>query len=82
MTPETLHPDIERDLREMGRTAVEVIDPSPGLFGENPIPGLVRVLYECSCDVFPSLPLPHTHDALYGPKDEKGTDSGYTIYAD
>jgi hypothetical protein len=82
VTPTTLHPDIKADMEKMGRRAVEVIDPSPGLWGGDPIPGLVTVVYACSCDTFPSMGPDHTHHALYGPRDEKSTESGYTIYAD
>ena len=83
-TVSSLHPDIEADLRKMGRKAIKVIDPSPGLWGGDPIPGLVTVVYRCP-DGF-NCPLVredvHSHYALYGPRDEKSAESGYTIYAD
>lgn len=84
----TLHPDIEADLRKMGRKPVKVIDPSPGLWGGDPVPGLVTVVYECPdgnaavCSYDTGDGTTHTHWALYGPRDEKSAESGYTIYAD
>ena len=38
-----MHPDIERSEKAAGRVTVEVIDPSPGLWGGEPVPGLVTV---------------------------------------
>jgi hypothetical protein len=87
-TVTTLHPDIKADMEKMGRRAVKVIDPSPGLWGGDPIPGLVTVVYECPdgdlapCSYDSGDHTTHTHHALYGPRDEKSTESGYTIYAD
>jgi hypothetical protein len=66
-----LHPDIRADLDRMGRRAVDVIDPSPGLWGGDPVQGLVTVVYACSCRHFPDLERLHTHHALYGPRDEE-----------
>lgn len=94
MTVGNLHPDIQRDNDASGgRKIIQVIDPSPGIFGGKPIEGLVTLVYECEdvwChpgvtpDTF-SANIPrgvHTHHALYGPKDEKSAESGYTCYAD
>ena len=93
-TLETIHPDIRADLDGAGRVPVEVIDPSPGLWGGEPVPGLVTIVYVCSCEDFPKS---HTHHALYGPRlvatcgaphvgcqhDLVPSDEpGFTIYAD
>ena len=84
MSKPPLHPDIQRDLDKMGRKTVEVIDPSPGLWGGDPIPGLVTVVYECPdgsrCPVTVQ-PFTHTHHALYGPTSEPGSE-GMELYAD
>lgn len=83
-TVTSLHPDIAADLRKMGREAIKVIDPSPGLWGGDPVPGLVRVVYRCpeGRECWHVREDVHSHHALYGPRDEKSTESGYTIYAD
>lgn len=75
------YPDIERSEREAGRTVAQIIDPSPGLWGGDPVPGLVTVEYACSgehCqptydpETFERTGYtpraPHTHQALYGPR--------------
>ncbi len=93
MTVDNLHPDIRKDNDAIGRKVVEVIDPSPGVWGGDPIEGLVTLVYECNdtwChhDVTPATFSAnvdrgkHTHHAIYGPKDEKSAESGYTCYAD
>lgn len=89
-----LHPHIAADLEKMGRKPIEVIDPSPGLWGGDPVPGLITIVYECramNCapgcreiDGHTSHPLVtegHTHHALYGPTDEEGSE-GMVLYAD
>ena len=80
MKLDNLHPDIKSDLEKMGRKPVEVIDPSPGLWGGEPRPGLVSILYECRCNDFTHLPPVHTHQALYGPTGPGS--EGLTLYAD
>jgi hypothetical protein len=80
-----LHPDISADLEKMGRKPVEVIDPSPGLWGGDPIPGLITIVYECPdgnyCIPGATMGATHTHHALYGPSDEQGSE-GMSLYAD
>lgn len=83
---DNLHPDIKADLEKVGnRKPVEVIDPSPGLWGGDPVPGLVTIVYECldlTCP-FRKHKTVHTHHALYGPSDENDPGcEGLTIYAD
>lgn len=81
-TNRKLHPHIKADLERMNRKPVEVIDPSPGLWGGEPVPGLVTVVY--ACDGFEGCPqgcTPHTHHALYGPTAEAGSE-GMELYAD
>lgn len=68
MTVETLHPDIVKSEALSQRKSLEVIDPSPGIFGNTPIEGLVTVIYECECRYNMHLGIPHTHAALYGPR--------------
>jgi hypothetical protein len=69
MTLATLHPDILQEVEESGRKPVEVIDPSPGLWGGEPIPELVTVVYECNCEseykIGEHSP---THHMLFGPR--------------
>ena len=75
MTIDALHPDIVRS--ERGRETVGVIDPSPGLFGGDPVEGLVTVAYACppgarcgghgcDCEWHAHPEDRHTHHALYG----------------
>lgn len=66
---------------------VNVIDPSPGLFGGNPIEGLVTVEYACPWEKSKcSVQHDHTHQALFGPEDEISRPSWevetFTLYAD
>jgi hypothetical protein len=74
------YPDIEASELEARREPVRIIDPSPGIFGGEPVPGLVSIEYECHgqhCNQiwsrdepdpigFTAMPT-HTHGALYGP---------------
>jgi hypothetical protein len=79
-----LHPDIERDLRNSGREVVEVIDPSPGLWGGDPVPGLVTIVYQCPDPTHSGYinQGPHTHHALYGPRGSDPGSEGMELYAD
>lgn len=66
---ETLHPDIAAAERQYPHgPIVEVIDPSPGMFGGEPINGLVTLVYQCVNDEWHKDLAPHTHQALYGPE--------------
>ena len=66
-TSPPLHPDIvAAERRSPHGKIVEVINPSPGLWGGEPIDGLVTLVYECSDEHPPYKP--HTHHALYGPR--------------
>ena len=93
---DNLHDSITEDVlrQKPQRIVVDVIDPSPGVFGGEPMEGLVTVVYECHCewangcqDDHPEhrrANSGHTHHALYGPHDER-TDKKierYTCYAD
>jgi hypothetical protein len=89
---DNLHEDITKvvlDAQAAGHygKVLEVVDPSPGMWGGEPIEGLVTVVYECSCGYHPQLPMPHSHHALFGPTDEKDRKEGepvdhYSLYAD
>jgi hypothetical protein len=75
---------------------LEVIDPSPGLWGGAPVEGLVTIVYECAMPVDrmhggaehpAAAPGRHCHHALFGPVDEKDRQPGeaveeYSLYAD
>jgi hypothetical protein len=89
---DNLHDDITAvvlDAQSRGQygKVLDVIDPSPGIWGGEPVEGLVTIVYECSCDWHPRLSNPHSHKALFGPKDERDRKEGepvahYTLYAD
>lgn len=73
MTLDTLHPDITRIVTESKRKALSIIDPSPGLWGGDPIEGLITIVYQCDCDPkYRSLQPGHTvnseHHMLFGPR--------------
>lgn len=96
-----LHDDITKVVVEAQRhkqygKVLEVIDPSPGLWGGDPVEGLVTIVYECSmpiermhggADHPAAAPGKHCHHALFGPVDEKDREPGepveeYSLYAD
>jgi hypothetical protein len=65
---DTLHPDIAKAEQDYPHGPIkEVIDPSPGLWGGEPIDGLVTLIYVCSRNACGNLIEGHTHHALYGP---------------
>lgn len=87
MTIETVHPDILKNEKEIGRWegpighVVEIRDPGEGVWG-TPEPGLIDVHYKCTQvtewhNCFGSI-----HIATYGPTDEVSPESGYSLYAD
>lgn len=88
---DNLHDDIVKSVLESQAKGIygkvlEVVDPSPGIWGGEPVEGLVRIVYECSC-TWTDLPGVHSHHALFGPVDEKDRQPGepvdhYTLYAD
>lgn len=90
---DNLHDDITEDVLAQKQIVVDVIDPSPGIWGGDPVEGLVTVVYQCHCewskgcdDEHKRPESGHTHHALYGPKDEKDRQPGepvdhYTCYA-
>jgi hypothetical protein len=83
---DNLHNSITQDVLDMKRIVVDVIDPSPGLFGGDPVEGLVTIIYKCSykpepefdnwmckgceCTNHKQPTSGHAHHALYGPQDE------------
>jgi hypothetical protein len=94
-TLETLHPDIVRSEAEAERRTVTVTDPAPGIWGGEPVEGLVGIEYACRCSYFPALPRneagEHTHGALYGPPMHSDPvtgelvvsgEPGFSLYAD
>lgn len=78
--------EADRELRH-GTGILRVIDPSPGVFGGEPRPGLITLVYECDCDWGtpgrpgsgdePVVPGRHAHRALYGPADERDQPADY-----
>lgn len=89
---DNLHDDITRSVVEDKRKVLEVIDPSPGIWGGDPVEGLVTIVYECGCNFAGAehpnaAPGKHAHHALYGPTDERDRQPGeavdhYSLYAD
>jgi len=85
---DNLHDDITQDILESKRVVVDVIDPSPGIWGGDPIEGLVTVVYRCPGEpCCAPVSRNSVHHALYGPTDEdwtpdKGPVEHYSLYAD
>jgi len=93
LTVDTLPPEIVRS--EGDRKTFAVLDPSPGLWGGEPVEGLVTIAYICNgscgnssgcekdCTWHGKPEVGHTHHALYGPEDEETVPvKQYSLYAD